>query len=91
MPGRAFQHYQGATNLLMTELTWRAGTDPRPGDRLHGQRANCLPRTADGSESPRGSTSSGSAWSTTAPSPFEAVFGVYVQAEINGGIGASRA
>ena len=47
----AFQHYQGATNLLMTELTWRLGpirvlaTDfVAMGDHL--------PRTAGGTESP---------------------------------------
>ena len=62
----AFQHYQGATNLLMTELNWRHGpirvlaTD-------FVAKGPCLPRTAGGTRRPA-STSSGSGSSTMEPS-----------------------
>jgi hypothetical protein len=81
----AFQHYQGATNLLMTELTWRLGpirvlaTDfVAMGDRL--------PRTAGGTESPCQYIKRFRVIND-GPERTEAVFGVYVQAEVNGGIG----
>ena len=82
----AFQHYQGATNLLMTELSWRNGpirvlaTDfvamgdsPAP----DGRRDRCR----------RASTSSGSGSINEGTEPRRALFGVYIQAEVNGGIG----
>ncbi len=81
----AFQHYQGATNLLMTELTWRHGpirvlaTD-------FVARGACLPRTAGGTESP-GQYIKRFRVINDGPEAIRAVFGVYVQAEVNGGIG----
>jgi len=81
----AFQHYQGATNLLMTELSWRQGpirvlaTD-------FVARGDCLPRTAGGTESP-GQYIKRFRVVNDGPEPTAAVFGVYVQAEVNGGIG----
>ncbi len=81
----AFQHYQGATNLLMTELTWRHGpirvlaTD-------FVARGDCLPRTAGGTESP-GQYIKRFRVVNDGAEPTRAVFGVYVQAEVNGGIG----
>jgi glucoamylase len=81
----AFQHYQGATNLLMTELTWRHGpirvlaTDfVAMGDRL--------PRTAGGTESPCQYIKRFRVVND-GTEPTDAVFGIYVQAEVNGGIG----
>ncbi len=81
----AFQHYQGATNLLMTELTWRHGpirvlaTD-------FVAKGHCLPRTAGGTESP-GQYIKRFRVINDGPEPTRAIFGVYVQAEVNGGIG----
>ncbi len=81
----AFQHYQGATNLLMTELTWRSGpirvlaTDFVAG-------GDCLPRTAGGTRSP-GQYLKRFRVVNDGPEAAEAVFGVYVHAEVNGGIG----
>ncbi len=81
----AFQHYQGATNLLMTELSWRHGpirvlaTD-------FVAKGHCLPRTAGGTESP-GQYIKRFRVINDGPEPTRAIFGVYVQAEVNGGIG----
>ncbi len=80
-----FQHYQGATNLLMTELNWKHGpirvlaTD-------FVARGDCLPRTAGGTESP-GQYIKRFRIINDGPEATRAVFGVYVQAEVNGGIG----
>ena len=81
----AFQHYQGATNLLMTELTWRNGpirvliTD-------FVADGETLPRTAGGMISP-GQYLKRFRVVNDGTEPFEAVFGIYVHAEVNGGIG----
>ncbi len=81
----AFQHYQGATNLLMTELSWRHGpirvlaTD-------FVAKGPCLPRTAGGTETP-GQYIKRFRVINDGPEPTDAVFGLYVQAEVNGGIG----
>ena len=81
----AFQHYQGATNLLMTELRWRHGpirvlaTD-------FVAKGDCLPRTAGGTVTP-GQYIKRYRVINDGPEPTRAVFGVYVQAEVNGGIG----
>jgi len=81
----AFQHYQGATNLLMTELTWRNGpirvlsTDFVAG-------GDGLPRTAGGTVSP-GQYLKRFRVVNDGPVEVDAVFGVYVHAEVNGGIG----
>ena len=81
----AFQHYQGATNLLMTELTWRNGPI----------RVLVTDFMADGSTLPRNSSGTISPGQylkrfrviNDGTEPFEAVFGIYVHAEVNGGIG----
>jgi glucoamylase len=81
----AFQHYQGATNLLMTELNWRHGpirvlaTD-------FVAKGPCLPRTAGGTETP-GQYIKRYRVINDGPEPTSAVFGLFVQAEVNGGIG----
>ena len=81
----AFQHYQGATNLLMTELRWRHGpirvlaTD-------FVAKGDCLPRTAGGTETP-GQYVKRFRVVNDGDEPTTAVFGVFVQAEVNGGIG----
>lgn len=81
----AFQHYQGATNLLTTELTWRHGpirvliTDFMA-------RGDGLPRTAGGTASP-GQYLKRFRVVNDGAEPVEAVFGVHVHAEVNGGIG----
>jgi len=81
----AFQHYQGATNLLMTELTWRNGpirvlvTD-------FAAMGGDLPRTAGGTESP-GQYVKRFCVKNEGNESQRALFGVYIQAEVNGGIG----
>jgi glucoamylase len=81
----AFQHYQGATNLLMTELNWRNGpirvliTD-------FAAMGSMLPRTAGGTESP-GQYVKRFRVKNEGSEPRRALFGVYIQAEVNGGIG----
>ena len=47
----SFQHYQGATNLLVTELTWRSGPI-RVWTTDFMAMGDGLPRTAGGTESP---------------------------------------
>ena len=81
----AFQHYQGATNLLMTELTWRHGPI-RVLQTDFVAKGACLPRTAGGTETP-GQYIKRFRVVNDGPEAVEAVFGVYVQAEVNGGIG----
>ena len=81
----AFQHYQGATNLLMTELTWRNGplrvlvTD-------FVALGSGLPRTAGGTES-TGQYIKRFLIKNEGDQHRQMVFGVYIQAEVNGGIG----
>ncbi|MGE3822061.1 MAG: glycosyl hydrolase, partial [Isosphaeraceae bacterium] len=81
----AFQHYLGATNLLVTELSWRNGpirvllTDlVVTGD--------CLPRTAGATESP-GQYVKRFRVKNEGDVPLRTLFGVYIHAEVNGGIG----
>jgi glucoamylase len=81
----AFQHYQGATNLLMTELRWRHGPI-RVLAIDFVAKGGCLPRTAGGTETP-GQYIKRFRVINDGPEPTQAVFGVYVQAEVNGGIG----
>jgi glucoamylase len=81
----AFQHYQGATNLLMTELTWRHGPIRVLATDFVAM-GDCLPRTAGGTESP-GQYIKRFRVVNDGARPTAAVFGVYVQAEVNGGIG----
>ena len=80
-----FQHYQGATNLLRTELTWRHGPIRVVVTDFVAKGA-CLPRTAGGTDSP-GQYIKRFLVVNDGPEPTRAVFGVYVQAEVNGGIG----
>jgi GH15 family glucan-1,4-alpha-glucosidase len=81
----ASQHYQGATNLLMTELNWRNGpirvlmTD-------FVAMGESLPRTAGGTLSP-GQYIKRFRMINEGPEPRRALFGVYIQTEVNGGIG----
>ncbi|MBV8266097.1 MAG: hypothetical protein JO252_07210 [Planctomycetaceae bacterium] len=81
----AFQHYLGATNLLVTELTWRRGpfrvllTDSVA-------MGACLPKTAGGTTSP-GQYLKRFRIKNDGNESRRALFGVYVQAEVNGGIG----
>lgn len=81
----SFQHYLGTTNLLMTELNSRTGpirvlvTD-------FVAMSKSLPRTAGGTESP-GQYLKRFRIKNDGPESLRALFGVYIQAEVNGGIG----
>lgn len=81
----AFQHYQGATNLLTTELSWRNGpvkviiTDFAAG-------GGTLPKTEGGIEAP-GQYIKRFRIKNEGRTAVRALFGVYIQAEVNGGIG----
>ncbi len=81
----AFQHYQGATNLLMTELTWRHGpirvivTD-------FAVMGSLLPKTAGGTSSP-GQYVKRFRLNNEGAEPRRALFAVYIHAEVNGGVG----
>ena len=81
----AFQHYQGATNLLTTELKWRAGPVRVMVTDFAAMGAG-LPRTEGGTESP-GQYLKRFRVKNEGGEPRRAVFGVYIQAEVNGGIG----
>lgn len=81
----AFQHYQGATNLLMTELTWRNGPIRVLAIDFVAM-GDCLPRTAGGTESP-GQYIKRFRVVNDGAARCHAIFGVHVQAEVNGGIG----
>ncbi|HWE36225.1 MAG TPA: glycosyl hydrolase [Isosphaeraceae bacterium] len=80
-----FQHYQGATNLLVTELTSRRGPIRVLATDLAALGPD-LPRTAGGTESP-GQYIKRFVVRNDGDEPRKALFGVYVQAEVNGGIG----
>jgi GH15 family glucan-1,4-alpha-glucosidase len=81
----AFQYYHGANNLLRTELTWRNGpvrvlvTD-------FAAIGRSLPKTAGGTESP-GQYVKRFRVTNEGTEARRALFGVYIQAEVNGGIG----
>ena len=81
----AFQHYQGATNLLTTELRWRHGPIRVLATDFVAM-GPCLPRTAGGTETP-GQYIKRFRVVNDGTEPTSAVFGAYVQAEVNGGIG----
>ncbi len=85
LPWEVFQRYQGATNLLVTELRWRHGPIRVLATDFVATGPN-LPRTAGGSESP-GQYFKRFRITNEADEPKRALFGVYIQAEINGGIG----
>ncbi len=80
-----FQRYQGATNVLVTELKWRHGPIRVLSTDFVATGPD-LPRTAGGSESP-GQYIKRFRITNEGDEPRQAVFGIYVQAEINGGIG----
>jgi glucoamylase len=81
----SFQHYLGATNLLTTELTWRNGpirvliTD-------FAVMRDGLPHTAGGMESP-GQYVKRFRVKNEGSERLRALFGIYIQAEVNGGVG----
>jgi hypothetical protein len=81
----SFQNYSGVTNLLTTELNWRHGpirvliTDLVAMGR-------CLPRNAGQEKSP-GQYIKRFRITNEGPEPRQAMIAVYVQAEINGGVG----
>src|SRR3954447_2206228 len=81
----AFQHYQGATNLLMTELSWRNGP-VRVLTTDFVAMGESLPSTAGGTSSP-GQYIKRFRVINEGTEPRRALFGVYIQAEVNGGIG----
>ncbi len=81
----SFQHYQGATNLLVTELTWRRGPI-RVWTTDFMAMGDSLPRTAGGTESP-GQYLKRFRVKNEGSESRRALFAVYIQAEINGGIG----
>ncbi|MDR3633658.1 MAG: glycosyl hydrolase [Isosphaeraceae bacterium] len=80
-----FQHYLGATNLLVTELTWRAGAIRVTVTDLVAM-GNSLPKTAGGTES-SGQYIKRFRIKNEGQESYDALFGVYIQAEVNGGIG----
>ena len=85
LPWEVFQRYQGATNVLVTEWKWRHGPIRVLGTDLVAT-GPALPRTKGGSESP-GQYIKRFRVTNEGDSPRRALFGVYVQAEVNGGIG----
>ena len=81
----SFQQYQGATNLLTTKLNWRYG----PIQVLMTDfiaMGECLPLNAGREKSP-GQYLKRFFIKNEADEAKKAVFGVYIQAEINGGVG----
>ncbi len=80
-----FQSYQGATNLLVTELTSRTESIRVVATDLVVLGAD-LPRTAGGSEA-AGQYLKRYRIKNEAPTQRRVVFGLYVLAEVNGGIG----
>jgi glucoamylase len=80
-----YQQYQGVTNLLSTKLTWRHGpvqvfiTDFVP-------MGECLPQNAGREKSP-GQYIKRYFVKNEGASPRRAIFAVYIQAEVNGGVG----
>jgi hypothetical protein len=81
----AFQQYQGATNLLTTKLNWRQG----PIQVLQADfvaMGDCLPLNAGREKSP-GQYIKRFFIKNEGTESRSAIFGVYVQVEINGGVG----
>ncbi len=80
-----YQQYQGVTNLLTTRLSWRSG----PIQVLivdFAAMGECLPKNAGQEKSP-GQYIKRFLIKNEGREPRAAVFAVYVQAEINGGVG----
>ena len=82
----ATQRYQGATNLLVTELKWRHGPIRVLETDLVVMGSE-LPRTAGGGTESPGQYLKRFRVLNEGPEPRRALFGVYVRAEVNGGIG----
>jgi len=81
----SFQHYLGTTNLLLTELVSR--TSPvRVLVTDFVAMAGTYAKTAGGTDSP-GQYIKRFRIKNEDPEPLRALFGVYIQAEVNGGIG----
>ncbi len=81
----SFQQYQGATNLLTTKLSWRYG----PIQVLMTDfvaMGECLPLNAGREKSP-GQYLKRFFIKNDGDESESAVFGIYIQAEINGGVG----
>ncbi|MFO0950412.1 MAG: glycosyl hydrolase [Isosphaeraceae bacterium] len=81
----SFQHYLGATNLLTTELNWRHGPIRARVTDFCVMR-DSLPTTAGGVKSP-GQYLKRFRFQNEGAEPLRALFGVYIQTEVNGGIG----
>jgi hypothetical protein len=84
-PWDSFQQYLGATNLLTTKLKWRYGPIQVLLTDFVGM-GECLPLNAGHEKSP-GQYLKRFFITNNGDEPQEAVFGVYLQAEINGGVG----
>ncbi|MEO6809375.1 MAG: glycosyl hydrolase [Isosphaeraceae bacterium] len=80
-----FQRYQGATNLLVTELNWRHGPIRVLATDFIA-KGDDLPRTAGGTESP-GQYIKRFRINNEGTTPRRVLLAVYVHAEVNGGIG----
>jgi len=80
-----FQHYLGATNLLTTELAWRNGP-VRVRITDFAAAASSLPKTSGGTESP-GQYLKRFRVTNEGKEPLRSIFGVAIQAEVNGGVG----
>lgn len=80
-----FQRYQGATNLLVTALRWRHGPIRVLATDFVATGPD-LPRTAGGTESP-GQYLKRFRVLNEGDAPRRALFGLFVKAEINGGVG----
>lgn len=81
----AFQHYQGATNLLSTELKWRRGPFRVLATDFVVMGKN-LPRSAGDTDSP-GQYIKRYRIFNEGMEAARTIFAVYVMAEVNGGIG----
>lgn len=80
-----FQNYSGTTNLLTTELTWRHGPIRVLITDFVAMGA-CLPLNAGREISP-GQYIKRFRITNEGPEPRQAMIAVYVQAEVNGGVG----
>ncbi len=80
-----FQRYQGATNVLVTSLRWRHGPI-RVQQTDFAATGPDLPKTATGNESP-GQYLKRFRVINEGSEPRRALFGIFVHAEVNGGVG----
>ena len=82
---QVFQHYQGATNLLVTELSWRSGPLRVLITDLVAMGSS-LPKTVGGTESP-GQYIKRFRIINDGATDLNTSFAVFIQSEVNGGIG----